>query len=79
MTTDTDICFFSAKAYDRATFDAANAANGLRIVYLDDRLGPSTVELAAGGPARRACSSRTAATRSSTTTCSPGSSPFPMC
>lgn len=50
MSTGTDLCFFSSKAYDRATFDAANASHGLRIVYLDDRLSASTAALAAGAP-----------------------------
>jgi len=44
-----EIRLFSTKPYDRAGFDAANQEHDL--VYLDARLDPSTVELAAGADA----------------------------
>ncbi len=45
-----ELRMFSAKAYERASFDAANEPHGLKIVPLDMRLGPETAELAAGAP-----------------------------
>lgn len=42
---------FSAKPYERPTFDAAASAAGLDVVYLEPRLDATTVELAAGAPA----------------------------
>jgi D-lactate dehydrogenase len=44
----TKIRLFSAKAYDRAAFDAANASGDHDITYLEARLERATVELAAG-------------------------------
>ncbi len=46
-----DIRLFSAKAYDRPGFDTANAAHRHELTYLDTKLGPDTVELAAGADA----------------------------
>lgn len=46
----TEIRMFSTKPYDRVGFEAANADGRHEIVYLDARLEPSTVELAAGAP-----------------------------
>lgn len=46
-----DVRLFSAKAYDRTGFDAANGEHGDQVVYLDTRLGPDTVDLAAGADA----------------------------
>lgn len=46
-----DVRLFSAKAYDRPGFDAANGEHGDQVVYLDTRLGPDTVDLAAGADA----------------------------
>jgi D-lactate dehydrogenase len=42
------IAFYSAKPYDRAFFDAANAGHGHELVYLEPRLTASTAPLAAG-------------------------------
>jgi D-lactate dehydrogenase len=42
-----DICVFSAKRYDRDAFTAANAAIGHRLTFVDARLEPATLELAA--------------------------------
>lgn len=42
---------FSAKPYDRRSFDVANADGAHDLVYLDARLEAQTVELAAGAPA----------------------------
>lgn len=42
---------FSAKPYERTTFDAAATAAGLDVVYLEPRLDATTVELAAGAAA----------------------------
>lgn len=45
------VAMFSAKAYDRRFFDAANAAFGHRIDYFEARLDASSAPLAAGYPA----------------------------
>jgi D-lactate dehydrogenase len=42
---------FSTKPYDRSGFEAANERHGHRLSFLDARLEPSTVELAAGADA----------------------------
>lgn len=42
---------FSAKPYERATFEAASVASGLELAYLEPRLDATTVELAAGAAA----------------------------
>ncbi len=47
----TDIRMFSTKSYDRSGFEAANERYGHRLTFLDARLEPSTVELAAGADA----------------------------
>ena len=44
------IAFFGAKPYDRRSFDAANAGHGFAVHYLEPRLTPETVPLAAGMP-----------------------------
>jgi len=44
-----DVCLFSAKAYDRASFDAANERFGHRLLYVDSRLEERTVPLAPEG------------------------------
>jgi D-lactate dehydrogenase len=46
-----DVRIFSTKAYDRSGFEAANERYGHRLSFLDARLEPSTVELAAGADA----------------------------
>jgi D-lactate dehydrogenase len=46
----TEIKIFSTKPYDRVAFDAANADGLHELVYLEARLGQSTVELAHGAP-----------------------------
>ena len=46
-----DVRLFSAKPYDRAGFEAANVGHGHVLTYLDVRLGPDTVDLAAGADA----------------------------
>ncbi|MCB0967330.1 MAG: 2-hydroxyacid dehydrogenase [Ilumatobacter sp.] len=46
-----DVRLFSAKPYDRHGFDTANADHGHQLTYLETRLGPDTVDLAAGAPA----------------------------
>lgn len=51
MDADRQFRVFSAKPYERTTFDAAAAAAGLDVVYLEPRLDATTVELAAGSPA----------------------------
>jgi D-lactate dehydrogenase len=45
---DRQLRVFSAKPYERATFDAAAAVAGLDLAYLEPRLDMTTVELAAG-------------------------------
>jgi D-lactate dehydrogenase len=45
------IAFFSAKSYDRQSFDAANAVVGHEIEYFEERLTAHTAPLAAGYPA----------------------------
>ncbi len=45
------VAVFSAKAYDRRFLDAANAAFGHELDYLEARLDASTAALAAGHPA----------------------------
>ena len=45
------VAMFSAKAYDRRFFDAANTAFGHRIDYFEARLDASSAPLAAGYPA----------------------------
>lgn len=47
----TELRMFSAKAYDRRAFEAANAEHGHDLTFLDVRLDPQTVGLAAGSPA----------------------------
>ncbi len=42
---------FSTKPYDRAGFEAANAAHGHQLVYLDTRLDARTAELGVGADA----------------------------
>lgn len=42
------IALFGTKSYDREGFDAANARHGHELRYLEPRLGPDTVRLAAG-------------------------------
>lgn len=44
------IAFFGAKRYDRVSFDAANAAHGFAIQYLEARLTAETARLAEGFP-----------------------------
>ena len=44
-----ELCLFSAKAYDRDSFDAANARFGHDLRYVEARLGPSTAVLAPEG------------------------------
>jgi D-lactate dehydrogenase len=44
------IAFFSSKSYEQLSFDAANAAFGHEITYLEPRLSTATVSLAAGFP-----------------------------
>lgn len=51
MDADRQLRVFSAKPYERVTFDAAAAAAGLDLAYLEPRLDATTVELAAGAPA----------------------------
>lgn len=46
-----EIRLFSAKPYDRRSFDAANAGGAHDLVYLDTRLDARTVDLAVGAPA----------------------------
>lgn len=46
-----EIRVFSAKSYDREGFTQANERHGHDLVFLDARLEPATVELAAGAPA----------------------------
>lgn len=46
-----ELRMFSAKPYDRRGFEAANAGFGHDLRFLDVRLEPETVELAAGAPA----------------------------
>ncbi len=46
-----DVRLFSSKPYDHAGFDGANADHGHSLTYLETRLGPDTVDLAAGAPA----------------------------
>jgi D-lactate dehydrogenase len=46
-----ELRLFSAKQYETRTFDRAAAELGLSLTYLEPRLDPSTVELAAGAPA----------------------------
>lgn len=45
------VAVFGTKAYDREQFDAANARYGHALTFLEPRLGPQTVGLAAGFPA----------------------------
>ena len=45
------VAVFSTKAYDRASFDAANARHGLALRYLEAHLGPDTAALAEGADA----------------------------
>jgi D-lactate dehydrogenase len=45
------VAVFSAKPYDESSFNAANAAHGHQLVFLEPRLLPETVALAAGYPA----------------------------
>ena len=44
-----ELCLFSAKAYDRDSFDAANARFGHDLHYIEARLGPATAVLAPEG------------------------------
>jgi D-lactate dehydrogenase len=44
------IALFSAKPYDRLSFDAANASHHYELVYLDTRLNATTAPLAADHP-----------------------------
>jgi D-lactate dehydrogenase len=45
------VVFFSAKAYDRRSFTAANGGHGHDLHFLDVRLTPETASLADGAPA----------------------------
>jgi D-lactate dehydrogenase len=45
------IAFYSAKSYDRASFDAANVRHGHSITYFETRLTKDTVVMASGYPA----------------------------
>jgi D-lactate dehydrogenase len=44
------VVFFSAKAYDRASFTAANERHGHHLVFRETRLEPETAALAVGAP-----------------------------
>jgi D-lactate dehydrogenase len=44
------IAFFSAKAYDRQSFERVNAAHGHELTFLEERLEAATVGLARGFP-----------------------------
>ncbi len=46
-----DVRIFSTKPYDRDGFDSLNERHGHQLTFLDARLEPSTVELAAGADA----------------------------
>lgn len=45
-----EIRFFSAKRYDRDGFERANEQHGHTLTFLEPRLAPDTVQLAAGAP-----------------------------
>ncbi|MGI9645841.1 MAG: 2-hydroxyacid dehydrogenase [Ilumatobacteraceae bacterium] len=45
-----DVRVYSAKQYERDSFDAANEGHGFRLVRLDMRLDAESAELAAGAP-----------------------------
>ena len=45
------VAMFSTKPYDRRSFEARNAEFGHELHFLEPRLGPETVPLAAGFPA----------------------------
>ncbi|MBX3434153.1 MAG: 2-hydroxyacid dehydrogenase [Pirellulales bacterium] len=46
-----NVAVFSTKPYDRRFFDVANARHGHELTYLEARLSPESVALAAGFPA----------------------------
>ena len=45
-----NVAVFSTKPYDRRFFDAANGRHGHELTYLEARLSPESVALAAGFP-----------------------------
>jgi len=45
------VTFFSARRYDRTSFEAANTATGHQLVFLDAHLSAQTAQLAAGSTA----------------------------
>jgi D-lactate dehydrogenase len=46
-----EVRVFSARQYDRECFERANRGHDLELRFFETRLGPATVELAAGAPA----------------------------